>query len=675
MNCTIRHSIACFISVICLVTLTSTVRAQWTVPTAEELKMTSQPEVPGAAAVYLFREETTDDRLHTWSKYIRLKVLTEGGKKYANVELTQYTSSDYGGYSVNDIAGRTIHPDGTIVPFTGKPMEKLVEKGQGFKMMAKVFTLPDVEVGSIIEYRYQLRYDDNYFIAPAWYIQTELYTRKAHYLWRPTGRPLITKSERGEQLTNTIAWTPILPKGFEVKQAHTPNGSTYEGEQITLELDIHDIAPLPDEEYMPPLNSLTYRVLFYYSAYRTMEEYWKNEGKGWSKLNDKFIGPGNKVKEAVKELAGPSDTADQKLRKLYASVMKLDNTMYSRGRSAAEEKSEGLNSPKSTDDILERKRGTDDQIAQLFVAMARAAGMKAYVMSVTARDRAMFVPQYLSFSQLNDLIAIVVVDGKEVFFDPGQRYCPYGHLAWKHTWASGLRQTEAGSALAETPGESYTASRTQRIAQLTMDEQGEMKGTVKMTWTGAPALSWRQSYLRGDSTSLNRDLRVAMEQLLANGMEIKVVGYQNADDYEQPFIVSYEVKGRIGSSTGKRLLVPSDIFEANSRPTFAHERREALIWFEYANTVLDGVQVTYPRNMAVESVPVSEQLQLQKFAVYALKTDSTPSRFTVHREFDLGTILYKVEEYPDLRAFYGKFETKDQEPVVLKIVAPSAAGN
>ena len=574
-----------------------------------------------------------------------------------------------------ELLGDMIAEAATIVPFTGKPMEKLVEKGQGFKAMAKVFTLPDVEVGSIIEYRYQLRYDDNYFIAPAWYIQTELYTRKAHYLWRPTDEPLLTKSERGEQVTNTVAWTPILPKGFTVTQRINAGTASMDGGRSILELYIHDIAPQPDEEYMPPISSLSYRVLFYYSPYRTMEEYWKNEGKGWSKVNDKFVGPGDKVKGAVKELVGPTDTADQKLRKFYAAVMKLENTAFSRDRSASEDKSEGLNPPKSTDDILERKRGTDDQIAQLFVAMARAAGMKAYVMSVTARDRAMFMPQYLSFSQLNDLIAIVVVDGKEVFFDPGQRYCPYGHLAWKHTWASGLRQTDAGSALAETLGEPYTASRTSRIAQLTMDEQGEMKGTVKMTWTGAPALSWRQSYLRGDSTSLNRDLRVAMEQLLANGMEIKVVGYQNADDYEQPFIVSYEVKGRIGSSTGKRLLVPSDIFEANSRPIFAHEKREALIAFEYANTVLDTVRVTYPRNLSVESVPVSDQLQLQKFAVYALKTESTPSSFTVHREFDLGTILYKVEEYSDLRGFYTKFETKDQEPVVLKVVAPSAAGN
>ena len=215
--------IPCCLPVVCLVALAPIARAdQWTAPTAEELKMTSQPEVPGAAAVYLFKEEITDDSLHMWSKYARIKVLTEAGKDYANVELKSYNSSENGGYTVNGIAGRTIHPDGTIIPFTGKPFDKLIEKGQGYKEMAKVFTLPDVEVGSIIEYRYELRYDDQWFFAPSWYVQSELYTRKARYLWKPTDKQLISKGEHGEQLTSVVAWTPILPKGVEIKQSRLP---------------------------------------------------------------------------------------------------------------------------------------------------------------------------------------------------------------------------------------------------------------------------------------------------------------------------------------------------------------------------------------------------------------------------------------------------------------------
>src|SRR5271157_4943760 len=105
MNHSIRRTIVRCLTLLSLISLASIARAeQWTAPTAEELKMTSQPEVPGAAAVYLFKEEITDDKLHMWSKYVRLKVLTEAGKEYANVELKQYSSSEHGGFSISAIA-------------------------------------------------------------------------------------------------------------------------------------------------------------------------------------------------------------------------------------------------------------------------------------------------------------------------------------------------------------------------------------------------------------------------------------------------------------------------------------------------------------------------------------------------------------------------------------------
>jgi hypothetical protein len=37
------------------------------------------------------------------------------------------------------------------------------------RIQVKSFTLPDVQVGSIIDYRYSLRYDDQSFYAPEWF--------------------------------------------------------------------------------------------------------------------------------------------------------------------------------------------------------------------------------------------------------------------------------------------------------------------------------------------------------------------------------------------------------------------------------------------------------------------------------------------------------------------------
>jgi hypothetical protein len=642
---------------------------QWTAPTPEELSMTSQPQVPGAAAVYLYREEITEDDLHEFRIYTRLKVLTEGGKKYGDVELYYGSQRDEGGVTIGGIEGRTIHSDGTIIPFTGKPYKKLIEKSRGSKEMAEVFSMPDVQVGSIIEYRYAINYSDMFFIAPRWYIQSELFTRKAHYSWKPTTKEL--SSDRGT--VHSIGWLPILPTGTQVKETTYP-ATSMKSQQVVFETNCENVPPSPDEDYMPPITSLTYRVLFYYSSYRSSEEFWKEEGKRWSKEQNKFIGPGKGVKAAVDQITSSSDSQDQKLRKIYAAVMQLDNTDFTRVHSTAEEKAEGFRNIHTTDDIWDRKRGNSDQLAELFVAMVRASGMKADLFAVTNRDRNIFLKAYLSLSQLDDYIAIVNVDGKEQFFDPGSRYCPYGHLNWKHSMTSGIRQTDGPTDFGISPLESYTTSSTQRVADLTMDPKGIVSGTVKMTYIGAPALSWRQRSLVGDATSLNDELRTNVEKLIPQGMDVKVVSIDNLTDYEKPLYATFQIIGPIGSATGKRLFYPGDIFEANSKAAFPNEKRDIPIYFEYPSSTLDAVRVKFPPNFNVESSPTDAKFMFKDLAAYNESSASAPGSVTIHRNYSLGTVLFMTNEYSDLRSFYSKMETKDQESVVLKAVPVKTTG-
>jgi hypothetical protein len=55
----------------------------------EELKMTSEPLAPGAPAIILYRQVDRDDNGHTSHEdnFERIKILTEEGRKYADVEI------------------------------------------------------------------------------------------------------------------------------------------------------------------------------------------------------------------------------------------------------------------------------------------------------------------------------------------------------------------------------------------------------------------------------------------------------------------------------------------------------------------------------------------------------------------------------------------------------------
>jgi hypothetical protein len=648
-------------------------------PTPEELAMTSLTGYPGVAAVVLNREEITKDDQHVLFHYDRIKILTKEGQKYANVELPFVsTSQDYGpmggdNKTLEEIAGRTIHPDGTIIPFTGKPYLKVIDREKGLKLQERIFTLPDVEVGSIIEYRYATRIADNMYEAPDWYIQGDLYLKSAHFMWYPTSRDL--SNERGR--ITTITWFPILPQGVQIERHDMPHTGFSDGPIQYFELKIKDVPPQVKEAHMPPIASFSYRVLFNFTAERTSAEWWKNEGKNWSKRVDSFADPNSELKRETATITAGATTEDEKLRKIYDAVMGLENTHYTREHEQREEKAEGGGQVKSAADVLSHKRGNQTQLTELFVGMARAAGMKAYLMYVPDRSEELFIPNWLSFRQFDDLIAIVNVDGKEEYFDPGCRYCGYGHLAWQHTVVQGLRQSEKGTEFGATPGEDYKYNLVTRVANMKMDDTGQITGKIDLAFLGADAVEWRHKALRGDEESLNHALRTHLEDMVPKSLQVKVDKVENLTDYDKPVKVSYVVTGTLGTHMGKRVIMPSDIFLSGASATFNDEKREQAVYFEYPRFLQDALRLNLPDTMSVEGTPTVAKFDLPKEELYTFSVVSDPKGFTTRRNHIQGELLVMPKDYETLRKYYAQFESKDQESVVLK-AAPavaSAAGN
>jgi Domain of Unknown Function with PDB structure (DUF3857)/Transglutaminase-like superfamily len=637
----------------------------WIQPTPEELKMTVESAAPDSAAIYLLRDERADDKLHMHSLYVRMKVLTEAGKKYADVELVY----DQGrSFSIRAIDGRTIHSDGTVIPFTGKPYDKVLEKTKAESYKAKVFTLPDVQVGSILEYRYVLAYDDDWVLPPQWYIQQPLYVRKAHYLFIPSDRTISDSHGGGSE---NLAYTPSLPQGVEVKESLAPT-TRVGGQEHSYSLDVENIAPIPEEEFMPPMRSVSYRVLFYYTNIRTTQEYWKTEGKYWSHEIDSFMSP-NKLGGIVGGIVAPSDTPTQKAQKIYNAVMTLENTSFTRGHSRAEDKAQGIKI-KTAEDIWAVKRGSGNEIALLYVALARAAGLQAYAAEVTNRDEAFFVPIFLSMDQLDDDLAIVVLDGKEQFLDPGERYCAFGDLHWKHTMTGGLRQTDHGTELMlQTTSPGYKTTTVLRAADLYLDLDGKLHGTLRLTMTGSEALYWRQRALTTDEDAVKKEFEGSVQSTLPPGVEVKTDHFIGLTDYGKNLLVAMAVSGSMGTSTSKRVFLPTLFFEAGSKPLFVHEKRTVPVDLRYAYGAQDTVVIHLPATWTVESAPKDVQIPLPKNALYQTTVKQEPGKLEIGRVFILANSIYMVDKYGELKDFYQKVNARDQEQAVLQPTAATTA--
>lgn len=638
--------------------------AEWQDPTPQELSMTSYPADPNAQAVFLYREETVDDNIHIHTLYARIKILSEKGKEqYSDVEIPYLAN----GYNIRGITGRTIHSDGTIVPFTGKPYDKLLAKEGEARVMAKVFSMPDVQVGSIIEYRWVLGYDDHIVSSPQWQIQQGIPLLKGHYHFAPStmlngGSTYITSNERGHQdVANILLYSYILPPQTTVRFG-----------QDGYNLDVENIPAIPHEEALPPFRSVVYRLDFYYSPFRTPDQYWKTVGKYWSKDFDRFANPSDKIRTAVNGIIAPGDNDDQKTQKIYAAVMKLENTSFTREHSTEENKAEGLK-VKTADDIWTQQRGNDDELTRLFVAMERAAGLKAYGAVVVDRDRDVFLQSFLSWDQLDDELAIVTINGKEAFFDPGQRYCEYGKLHWKHTWAGGVRQTANGPEVFTSPGMQYPDNSESRIAELTLDPTGQVTGLIHITMTGANALYWRQAALRGDEAGVKKQFEEHLQHSMPPGVQVKTNHFVTLDGYTTPLMVVVNVSGTLGTQTGKHVFLPAVFFEASEAPRFAAAKRDNPVDIHYPYMVQDQFQITLPPNISAEGVPQNSDVPFLPYGDYVVKFGTKDNVFAYGRLLRVANTFYTAAEYPGLHTFFQKVSADDQAQVALKMSPITAA--
>jgi Domain of Unknown Function with PDB structure (DUF3857) len=658
----VRLALVRFLSLVAVI-VSSSIHAyadSWIQPTPEELQMTAEPAAPGAPAIYLYLEEKADDKIHIHATYVRLKVLTEKGKQYADQEI------NYEGrqFKINGVEGRTIHSDGTVIPFTGKPYQKLVKKNGKEKYMATVFTLPDVQVGSIIEYRYTLAYESNLVVSPRWYLQGPLYTRKAHFFFLPSERAL--EDGHGGVVQGHVAYAADLPPGAKV--VYAPSNQSYS-------LDVEKIPAYPEEDYMPPMHSYTYRALFYYTVARTTDEYWATEGKYWSKNVDRFMDSG-KLSSIAGGMVSPSDTPVQKLQKIYGAVMTVENTAFTREHSGEEDKALGIKI-KTAAEIWAQKRGDRDEITRLFVGLARAAGFKAYLAYVTNRDYHLFVPNFLDMSQLDDEVAIVEVAGKETFFDPGERYAEFGSLHWKHAATQGIRQTDKGTVVFLTPSPVYQTTNLLRVANLEIKPDGKVSGAIRIALNGAAALRWREFALSNGEDALKQQFTETVQAQVPAGIEVKIDHFLGLTDWNTNLMAMMSVTGSMGTSTGKRVFLPATFFESTSHALFALEKRTEPIDLNYPYIAQDTVEIKLPAAFDIESLPKDSEFSDPQNTLYRAKFTHEPGALKSQRILVVGNVVYKADEYPQLKDFYQKVNAKDKEPAVLQFTqaASTASGS
>lgn len=557
--------------------------ADWPVLDASDLAMTAEPKAPLAPAVYLYRQVDRDDESGYEDNLFAIKVLTEEGRKYADVVITYPPTQS----SVSGIEARVIRPDGTIVRFDGKIYESALVKLHGKRVMSKSFTLPDVQVGSVIEYKLRRRMADRYVYDSNWLLNDDLFTRRALFTLR-----------KNPHLAIIWSWPLGLP----------PGASTPESKGPMVSMTATDIPAFVTEEYMPPESALKYRVEFSYqydNPDKDAPTYWKRISHDeWRRVDD-FVDHRRAMEKALATIIDPADSPDVRLQKIYMRVQRLRNLSFEPSRSEKEAEREKLRESDDAADVWERGYGAGDQVTWLFVALARAAGLQVDVVRVASRDDSFFNPDMRRGWELNTTVARVKIGEREIWADPGTKFAPLGVLPWYETGATGFVIGKDGGTWVRTPMPDEQVSRLERHATLTLSPDGTLQGKLTVSYHGLQALTRRVSMRNEDERTRREALENEVKSYVPVGVEATMV---SAPDWEASNGVlraefDISVPGW-ANHAGSRLLVPDAVFRAHEKGMFAHAERVHPIYFDYPHSYYDDVTMTLPPGYEPASLPV-----------------------------------------------------------------------
>ncbi|MGH9684113.1 MAG: DUF3857 domain-containing protein [Candidatus Acidiferrales bacterium] len=657
MNRTIRS--ACIFGAICVcfwLSLGPALKAgdTWLPIPPEDLAMKDNPASPGANAMILYRENTVNEKLTDIDgpfvdEYIRIKIFTQQGTSEGDVQIPFFKGLS----NINDIRARTIHPDGSIMNFDGKVFEKVVVRRSGVKFLAKTFTLPDVQPGSIIEYRYRLQHRPRYIFNERWDISGELFTREAKFA-------IIPYHSDFEEFPLYFRLFG-LPAGE--KPARQADGS--------YTMTVRNIAGVQDEPLMPPRELLETRVEFFHRDMNapeneTMEHFWARTDKKWNEDLDRFINKKSVLQKEVSQITSANDSPDVKLRKIYARVQKIRNLSVEPEKTEQEQKEDNIKKNSNVEDVLSRGYATGHQANYAFVGLARAAGFDAAEVYVAPRNTNMFFAQMQDADQLSADIVWVKAGNREYYLDPASQSYPFGLLPWYESETKGLRVGKQAD-FVDIPKAVSSDATTLRQVDLVIDSDGNATGKIQVEFTGQRAATRREADRNEDQTGRKKEFEDLIRGWLSSGATIELVDVKNWDDNAAPLVIDATVKiPGFGMPTGHRMLMPATIFEAYQVASFETAKRSNPVYFSFPYEETDDVKLHVPAGFKIETIPASKKVSPGAAVSYDLSAAQEQAAIEVKRHLAVNGCLYSTQSYGAFRAFFDLVKSDDESQIVLQ---------
>ena len=357
---------------------------------------------PEADIVYLLEEvvkEVSETGESKETARIAFKILTEKGKIYSNCEEGFNSQNE----SLSLLYARTINPDGSIVSLRKDAIRvdsPYIEETEYSDFKEMHFSMPAIEIGSIVEYLYVKRQ------APV--IGDSFNDRFQFQGFHPV---LLSR------------YKIIAPESMQI-HFHlrnpldglnpSPLESSGNGKKTYL-WEYENIPPIHHEESMPPAEEIAFQL------YATTMYSWEDFAAWWWPQVNRKPDPDPRILEIVAGLTSELPTTEKKIRALFEYVKReIRYVSISLGKCGY--------IPEAASEVIKNKYGDCKDKSTLLISMLRAAGIPAHYVLIPTASTANLVNEFPYPFQFNHcIVAAETMDGLR-FMDPTSTYNRYDYL-------------------------------------------------------------------------------------------------------------------------------------------------------------------------------------------------------------------------------------------------------
>ncbi len=624
--------------------------ANWRPVTAQELRMTAAAlGDPEADAAILFREGELNDNTAEGTSlkvYIRIKIFNKRGCQYGEVRLPYRVELG----RITDVSARTIRPDGSIVEVADRDiLDNIVLKTSQSVWRAKAFSMPAVEEGAIIEYRYRITYPQGfrYFALD---LQFDLFTKELHYRIQPQAASRLDVRWVSFNAPDPKQFVPVWDGAFDIK--------------------VENIPAFRREPFMPPdLAVKIWGWLYYSGEFETEpEKFWRDYAERMFARASDDTTPTRAIRRAVELITLSTDSPREATRRIYEYVQKeIYNTGFTDERGSSESEA-ALKRNDSVDDVLRRRYGNPREINRLFIAMLRAAGVDARVAELTTRDENFFHRSFPDAFQFNSEVAAVVGrDGSVQFYDPGTQFCPIGILSWEKEGATALVYGKRDWRFEVTPVSEVARNVEDRSVTVALASDGHVDARVELKITGQRAVELRGESIDPNSTEHHKEIVASVRSLHpAASINESSVAISNLTDAAAPFAASYSFSvPQFAARTEKRLLVMPALLSHPDAGFLEAPTRANDLYFHYPWTESERVVIEPPEGYEAESLPEAIEIDIGA-ARYRASFGRDGRRVIYERRLVVDAITFKAERYATVKAFFDRVHQADRTAISFK---------